>query len=80
MNDVLREHRSQERGGDQEQDHTGREESDAVSLEPGPEELPRGAALDRLGNALERYEDLGNRLGLLDLAHTPLPSFTTAEV
>jgi hypothetical protein len=80
MHDELREHRGEEGEGDQEKDHAGRDERDPVAPESHVEELPRGAALYRLGNALERYEDLGNRLGLLDLAHTPLPLFTTAEV
>jgi len=80
MHDEPRERRSEEREGDQEQDHAGREERDPVTLEPGVEELPRGAALYRLDPALEGCEDLEGRLGLLDLAHTPLPLFTTAEV
>ena len=80
MHDELREHRGEEGDCDQQHDHAGRDERDPVALEPGVEELPRGAALYRLCPALERCEDLECRLGLLDLAHTPLPLFTTAEV
>ena len=80
VNDELRERRCREREGYQDQDHDGRADRDLVPLEASPEELPRGAAFYLLGCALERDEDLDSRLGLLDLAHTPLPLFTTAEV
>src|SRR5439155_15249305 len=80
MDEELRECRAQEREGDQEQDDKSRADGEAVPPEAGPEELPRGSALDLLGSALSGCEDLDSRLGLLDLAHTPLPPFTTAEV
>ena len=70
----------QTQGQEQTRGHAGCQERDPVPLEPDVEELPRGAALYRLCPALERCEDLECRLGLLDLAHTPLPLFTTAEV
>jgi hypothetical protein len=80
MDDERREQRCREREGDQEKYDDGRADRDVVTLEACPEELPGGAALYLLDRAVERDEDLDSRLGLLDLAHTPLPLFTTAEV
>jgi hypothetical protein len=80
MDHEVGEERRDQGKGDEGDDSEARPDRDLVATEAGPEELPGGSTFDPSGFALEGDEYLDGRLGLLDLAHTPLPPLTTAEV